>query len=222
MNICHFFIITKEPFFSQIQNMNLLLSCQIYCIFVCDRFLTLMHDSYKIFLVNYRKSCCILIRISNVELAINVWISFVCVGGILLTEFKNISYNYPLVQKGNLQPLDRVYMRGLVLQSLFPGLCFPFLCSLQFGRAKELVVCTKTSHGNCVFYLSFFLFCLLKSHFYRLEAALTLTTFITKLYVKTNCFETVMSLLYCCLLLLKGIPELRGVQYLLCQDIQFV
>ena len=56
-----------------------------------------MHDSYKIFLVNYRKSCCILICISNVELAINVWISFVCVGGILLTEFKNISYNYSLV-----------------------------------------------------------------------------------------------------------------------------
>ena len=64
---------------------------------MCDIFLTLMHDSYIIFLVNYRKSCCILICISNVEVAINVWMSFVCVGRILMTDFKNISYSYPLV-----------------------------------------------------------------------------------------------------------------------------
>lgn len=108
-------------------------------------------------------------------------------------------------------------------QGLYEGPCITVSVSrivvsfsmftLVLARLSNQWSVPKTSHENCVLSLLWFdLFA--KIIFLQVGAALTLQTFITKLYVKANCFESVMSFLYCCLLLIKGIPELRGVQYL--------
>lgn len=68
------------------------------------------------------------------------------------------------------------------------------------------MICARTLYGNCTFYLAFFLvyFLFFKIIFLQVRnSSDNLITFITRLYVKVNYFETILPFLHPRKLLIK-------------------